>query len=113
MVEATINNLMFNDSEAVLVLVNDITERLKYVETIEKQNATFREIAWIQSHVVRAPLARLLGLVNLLETELPDQNSENSLLIKYIKDSANELDEIVREISKKSENIAPLENHEF
>lgn len=113
MVEATINNLMFNDSEAVLVLVNDITERLKYVETIEKQNATFREIAWIQSHVVRAPLARLLGLVNLLETELPDQNSENSLLIKYIKDSANELDDIVREISKKSENIAPLENHEF
>lgn len=108
-VEATINNLLFNDKDAVLVLVNDITERLRYVETIEKQNQTFREIAWIQSHVVRAPLARLLGLVNLLESEIPDQFGETAILVNYIKDSAIELDEIVREISKKSENIAPLE----
>lgn len=108
-VEATINNLLFNDREAVLVLVNDITERLRYVETIEKQNQTFREIAWIQSHVVRAPLARLLGLVNLLESEISDQFEETTTLVNYIKDSAIELDEIVREISKKSENIAPLE----
>ncbi|RIW14982.1 PAS domain S-box protein [Algoriphagus lacus] len=108
-VEATIRNLLFNDREAVLVLVNDITERLRYVETIEKQNQTFREIAWIQSHVVRAPLARLLGLVSLLESEISDQFEETTTLVNYIKDSAIELDEIVREISKKSENIAPLE----
>jgi PAS domain S-box-containing protein len=75
-VESTINPLNFNGSEAILVLVNDITERYKYVETIEKQNQTFREIAWIQSHVVRAPLARLLGLVNLMESEIPMTSGE-------------------------------------
>ena len=113
MVEARINKLMFNDRDAVLVLVNDVTERLQYVETIEKQNKIFREIAWIQSHVVRAPLARLMGLVNLLESEVSDSSDENSILINHIKNSALELDDIVREISKKSENIAPIENGEF
>lgn len=112
MIEATINKLNFNGRNAVLVLVNDITERYKYVETIEKQNQTFREIAWIQSHVVRAPLARLLGLVNLMESELSDLGQESPDLIEHIKDSAFELDQIVREISKKSENIERLENYE-
>lgn len=111
-VEATINRLLFNGREAVLVLVNDITERSKYVDTIEKQNQTFREIAWIQSHVVRAPLARLLGLVNLMESELSDLGQDIPDLAAHIKDSAAELDQIIRDISKKSENIERLNNHE-
>jgi PAS domain S-box-containing protein len=112
-VEVTTNILIFNGREAVMVLVNDITERAKYVETIEKQNQTFREIAWIQSHVVRAPLARLLGLVNLLESEIPNVKEESLELIQHIKNSAFELDEIVRDISKKSEQIEPLDKNEF
>jgi PAS domain S-box-containing protein len=111
-VESTINPLNFNGSEAILVLVNDITERYKYVETIEKQNQTFREIAWIQSHVVRAPLARLLGLVNLMESEIPMTSGETLEVINHIKDSAQELDQIIRDISKKSEQIEPLDKNE-
>lgn len=112
-VEVTFNLLIFNGRDAVMVLVNDITERAKYVETIEKQNQTFREIAWIQSHVVRAPLARLLGLVNLLESEIPNVKVESLELIQHIKNSAFELDEIVRDISKKSEQIEPLDKNEI
>ncbi|MBA4298943.1 PAS domain S-box-containing protein [Algoriphagus alkaliphilus] len=112
-VEVTINLLIFNGRDAVMVLVNDITERYNYVETIEKQNQTFREIAWIQSHVVRAPLARLLGLVNLLESEIPNVKEESLELIQHIKNSAFELDEIVRDISKKSEQIEPLDKNEI
>lgn len=112
-VEVTFNLLIFNGRDAVMVLVNDITKRAKYVETIEKQNQTFREIAWIQSHVVRAPLARLLGLVNLLESEIPNVKEESLELIQHIKNSAFELDEIVRDISKKSEQIEPLDKNEI
>jgi PAS domain S-box-containing protein len=111
-VEVTTNLLNFNGRDAVLVLVNDITERAKYVETIEKQNQTFREIAWIQSHVIRAPLARLLGLVNLLESEVSMTTGETMEVINHIKDSAEELDQIVRDISKKSEQIEPLDKNE-
>jgi hypothetical protein len=34
---------------------------------IEKQNKKLKEIAWAQSHIVRAPLARMLGIVNLIK----------------------------------------------
>ncbi|WP_026968112.1 response regulator [Algoriphagus terrigena] len=111
-VETTVNRLNFNGKEAVLVLVNDVTERNKYIETVEKQNQTFLEIAWIQSHVVRAPLARLLGLVNLLESEMPDKEPEINSLMGFIKDSAFELDEIIRDISKKSEIIEHLDDND-
>lgn len=97
--------IQFNEGLADLILVNDITEKNQYIETIEKQNQTFHEIAWIQSHIVRAPLARLMGLVNLLEAGVESDPEEYKELIRYIKDSADELDGIVRDISKKSELI--------
>lgn len=111
-VEATINNLIFNGQKSTLVLVNDITDRLKYVETIEIQNQTFKEIAWIQSHIVRAPLARLMGLINLLESDTIDTDPKLIGLLGHIKNSSIELDEIIRDISKKSESISPLDENE-
>jgi PAS domain S-box-containing protein len=111
-VEATFSPLIFIEKEAILVLVNDITDRLNYVDTIENQNETFREIAWIQSHVMRAPLARLIGLVNLMETEIKDTSIDSINLIEHINTSALELDQIVREISKKLENIVSTQKNE-
>ena len=111
-VEATVSRLTFNQRDAGLVLVNDITDRNRYIETIEKQNQTFLEIAWIQSHVVRAPLARLLGLVDLMETELKVKDEEITSLMNYIKESANELDQIIRDITKKSDIIERLDDTE-
>lgn len=111
-VEATFSPLIFNEKESILVLVNDITDRLNYVDTIENQNETFREIAWIQSHVMRAPLARLIGLVNLMETEIKDTSIDSINLIEHINTSAAELDQIVRDISKKLENIVSTQKNE-
>ncbi len=109
-VEIESSKILVNDRDAALVLANDITDKVEYISTIEKQNQTLREIAWIQSHVVRAPLARLMGLINLLEFEGQQIDPEKEELLNYIKNSADELDEIIRDISKKSENISPLKN---
>jgi PAS domain S-box-containing protein len=95
----------FNELEAQMVVVNDITDQIRHIATIEEQNKTFREIAWIQSHVVRAPLSRLMGLINLLDLKDSETSEENLELINYIKNSAEELDKIIRDISKKSESI--------
>jgi hypothetical protein len=53
----------------------------------ELQNKALREISWIQSHVVRAPLVRMMGAISLLEIVIT---------------SANEIDKTVRDISAKS-----------
>ncbi|NNU33260.1 hypothetical protein HK413_02120 [Mucilaginibacter sp. S1162] len=59
------------------------------------------EIAWMQSHLVRAPLARLMGLVKILKEE-QSVNGEVTKLLDYIMSSAHELDKVVKDISNKT-----------
>ncbi|ELR71392.1 hypothetical protein C900_02733 [Fulvivirga imtechensis AK7] len=83
--------------------IQDVTERRKYIRAIENQNTQLREIAHIQSHVVRAPLARIMGLINLVKTQ--DLDPQQSELLEYIKTSAHDLDQVVRGIVRQTERI--------
>lgn len=56
------------------------------------------EIAWQQSHIVRAPLASLMGLVHLLKDE-PATNNETQKLLQHILEKADEVDTVIRKIS--------------
>src|SRR5918993_947656 len=57
----------------------DVTEQRNHTKAIEEQNTQLKEIAWMQSHVVRAPLARMMGFINLIQTHT-GQHSEKELL---------------------------------
>lgn len=74
-----------------------------YIENIEHQNARLKEIVWMQSHVVRAPLSRLVRLVRGMESLEKDFGKEN--FRKMIMDSAVELDDIIRNIVNKTEEV--------
>lgn len=93
--------LQINGRQVVHEIVEDISERKHYLNTIEKQNEIFRDIAWTQSHIVRAPLARLMGLVEILQSEDFDIMPKE-MLVQEIKNSAGELDGVVKEISEKT-----------
>lgn len=84
--------------------IRDITERLNYITAIEKQNKKLLEIAWMQSHVVRAPLSRIMGLTELIKSPTGN-NKEKQELLELLQASANELDDIIRSISEKTEEI--------
>lgn len=99
------NTIPFQDTLGRIILAHDITERFAYIEAIEKQNEKLKEIAWIQSHVVRAPLARIIGLIDLIKNEGFNEGSDNEKLFEYLLNSAEELDIIIRDISKKAEEI--------
>jgi PAS domain S-box-containing protein len=105
-VEINPAKVKINNRDACLIMINDITEKLKHIQKVEEQNETLKEIAWIQSHVVRAPLARLMGIVNLIETVELDSKEELTELLSFIKISAEELDKVIRDISEKSEKIS-------
>lgn len=87
-----------------IAIQRDVTEQKNYILAIERQNLKLREIGWMQSHIVRAPLARILGLIDYLglqaEKEPIDLDLLNNICI-----SANELDHLLREIVKKSEKV--------
>jgi len=73
----------------------------KNLAAIELQNTALREISWIQSHVVRAPLARMMGAIALLEIK-DDTGVSQEEIMEIVITSANEIDKTVREISAKS-----------
>lgn len=100
------NTIPYNGREAKVVLIHDITENLKHLKAIEQQNKQLMEIAWTQSHVVRAPLARIMGLIQLISDE-ETPTHEKLEMLPYVLDSANELDEIIRTIVKQSKLILP------
>lgn len=103
-VEIRSNSFLFKGLPAKIILVNDVTERNRHIEAVEKQNEILRDIAWTQSHVVRAPLARLMGLVQAIKDEKIDEH-ERKLFYEHILNSAEELDEIVRSVVNKSQEV--------
>ena len=76
----------YNDSELV-----HTQDKLGHAET------QLEEIGFIQSHVVRKPLANILGLVELLKT---DGHSDE--ILDLLASSAQDLDKVVNEISGKT-----------
>jgi len=93
-----------NRAYQLIGVVLDVTEQKKQTHALEVQNQKLMEIAWVQSHEVRAPLARLMGLVHLIDRCQPNE-VEMKQTLSYILRSANELDEIIRKIVRKTEEI--------
>ena len=81
-------------------LINENLERLVKVRTekIQSQNIKLRNYAYSNSHKVRAPLARLMGLINLWSNE-HTLEVDRTYLIEKITESSIELDEIIREVN--------------
>lgn len=80
-------------------LEEKILERTKELEI---QNTQLTEYAFINSHLLRGPLSRILGLVNLIEKSNKETKEEE--LIAHLKLSANELDDVVKRINSAIDN---------
>jgi tetratricopeptide (TPR) repeat protein len=61
---------------------------------LETKNAKLADYAFINAHKLRAPVATILGLVKLFEVDI----EERDYIVKRIKHSTEELNEIVKEI---------------
>jgi PAS domain S-box-containing protein len=107
-VEVISKFLNFKGRKARIVLANDITEKLNYVKAIEIQNERLKSIAWLQSHVVRAPLARMMGLINLIKTGELNMDEKISFL-DHIIASADEVDKVIRKIVNKAQKISIID----
>lgn len=77
----------------------DITERVLAEESLMIRNRQIAEYAFFNSHKLRGPLARMMGLIDLIDFQESDQE-ENRTLLNHLKVVAEELDEMIKEISK-------------
>lgn len=104
-----------NTIERLEGTVQDITERKQQEEALKQlneqinrraeelatSNAELRKIAWMQSHLVRAPLARILGLVELLDDD--GAEVDKTEIITIVKQSTVELDNVIRDIVNRTD----------
>ncbi len=82
----------------------DITAQEMQLNRIKQQNEKLKEIAWIQSHKVRGPVANILGLVSLIEDD-DTMNTANKEIIDNLKSVTTHLDAIIKEIVGKTNDI--------
>ena len=85
------------------VYMRDITEDKKKLLRIEAQNEVLKEIAWLQSHKVRGPVASILGLAQLFNYSDPS-DPVNQEILEGIKFASTGLDNIIREVVDKTRN---------
>lgn len=83
--------------------INEINENLESLvkdrtRVLEKKNKALEEYAFINAHKLRAPLASILGLINLMNNT--DHNEESKKVMDHLQLSAVKLDEVVNSITQ-------------
>jgi PAS domain S-box-containing protein len=96
-VEINFEPIQVGSDSRLIVQANDVTSRLHHLETIENQSIKLKEIAWTQSHVVRASITRMLGIIDMVE-EQPDNLEKRDYWVKQLRNSTNNIDDLVKKV---------------
>jgi len=84
------------------VLNNDLEKMVEQrTSVIHQKNDQFKEYSFLNAHYVRGPLANIIGLSNLLDTDSLD--CDQKTLLHHILDSSTKLDHVLHEIKEKLE----------
>jgi PAS domain S-box-containing protein len=97
--EVKYNKIIHNNKEAIIIVSNDITKSIEHLKEIENQNEKLKDIAWIQSHIVRAPLTNIMGLLKIINETNAVTDKE---LLSYLNQSVEELENSINEIVDKT-----------
>lgn len=91
--------------------MRDVTAHTEFIRAIKTQNEKLIKIAWKQSHELRGPLTRIMGLISLVE-----QDGFKDITMKeffaYLNSAATELDQVIKEIVDSSEEVGTYQTEE-
>jgi PAS domain S-box-containing protein len=87
--------------EGLAIYFRDITEEKEYLTRIEDRNKLLTDIAWIQAHKIRGPVANILGLSNLFNYE-NTADPTNKEILDNLKAAICDLDEVIKEVVQKT-----------
>lgn len=85
-----------------LALLKDQLEELLKSRTLQvaQKDEDLRKYAFHNAHTVRSPLARILGLINLVDQEDLSNPDTKEFYMTALKENAHELDKIIKEMNK-------------
>ena len=89
-------------NEALLELNKNLEARI-YERTAQLtlQNQRLAEYTFVNAHKLRAPVASILGLIQLMQQSTPE---EREVIIQHLRTCGEQLDNIIREVSRNLEN---------
>ncbi len=86
----------------LVLAITDITERKiaeqdlqSAYQSIQSHLDKIQEMAWKQSHLIRSPLANVMGLLEILKTDVSDEQ-----VLELVKIELARMDEIIAEMAK-------------
>jgi PAS domain S-box-containing protein len=97
-IEVRLSKFQVNSDHLTLVIVEDVTDRIKAEQKIVNQLSRFEAIAWQQSHEVRRPVASILGIINLLKSVPNLTEQETSKYMESLYQVTQELDDVIHKI---------------
>ncbi|MDN4164248.1 hypothetical protein QWY31_01980 [Cytophagales bacterium LB-30] len=93
------NRQLEEKSQEIAELNEHLEEKIaERTSELEKKNLQLTEYAFVNSHLLRGPIARIAGLYYLLESQHPSLKGD--MIFGYLKDSINELDKVSKSINK-------------
>ncbi|QNF33129.1 PAS domain-containing protein [Adhaeribacter swui] len=79
-----------------------LLQRTRAEEEKQQKSQALQELSFNQAHLIRAPLANIMGLLKLLQ-QIPATNNEINQIVAMLQESATELDQQVRTIVDKAD----------
>ena len=99
-----IGNPLYNEHQKLIGIsgiIQDITEQEEAQHKILNQNKALKEIALMQSHVMRHPVSNIIGIAKIIADE-DFGPTDLEQMIKYLNNEAYKLDEIIQTIVAKA-----------
>ena len=96
--------VLLNGGKNVALSFRNVTRERLYEKKIIEQNKKLKDVAFVSAHQLRGPITSLLGLINLISEHQNDW-SETRNYIKKIKELSSKIDEEIRSLVKKTEEI--------
>lgn len=84
----------------IMGCILDISDRKKHEIWLKEHHFFLKELAFEQSHTLRARVANILGIVEILDSE--PQNKESKRLVQLIKNETKLLDQSLKKSIKES-----------
>ncbi|WP_179413245.1 PAS domain-containing protein [Mucilaginibacter sp. E4BP6] len=90
-----------NDNDHILTVireVEDVSQMIALQQSLQEKVNQLKVISFKNSHLIRGPVATIIGLIELIE-ERPVSSQQSKEILEFLKDTISKLDGIIHEIN--------------
>jgi len=87
-----------NHVRTIIREVENVTKLVELQNELEKKVAQLKEVSFKNSHLLRSPVANIVGLVDIID-EFGITSEHNKQVLRFLKEAIVKLDDVIHEIN--------------